>query len=729
MKGNNISFSFSKVVQGYGFKRNQSGVFLVVLLIHCIFNAIVSSETNFLLDVESSILNESKNGEVDIDIFPKIKDKDGANTLMDWNGDEVMRYILELMNFEDTAYIDIKLVGFHDIPFKESDFTKYLDLQLSQQFHHVIETEKNEDGGSLPHRLSTAKKYLYKVSKASPTLVTNLTTTIEKYSGPRVYSKEKRVIPYTLVDSIIESDYTSQHLRSYTIYILNLFPTQRPYEYIYSQLGSPTLDEEFFGKGTQFGIDYPTVLGLGTTQRYMWLDMNAGPLTYGPLFLGDGLVTQSLLPNAINYYRPSEGMKVDNMIVDLVSFIRRTSDIIVRPSFYRMPLPPTKKLIIHLVMIHDHTIGELEKSEKFDWEGIQNSLDSIPRFYGHELEFRKTELSLLSNMYASMARTASLKTHTSQTRSKPSSPNNNAEKNNPNSRMVEASQYFDSEELHYWLSKSRESLLEDEKPKSGAVEIPVFLFDISYKFVLLLDRAFQAVSFPDMVIGIQTAQNELETVDFGFDDEPVFFDPSDATRPVLSAILQTIWGISPTELSWNEIHNAVQTNSLWSASPTPFDFFSPYKGLSFSHKDAALRNVLLMNLTKSVEKLVGILEHITERQSTVDHMDWSDEFILRWNLLKFKKDRTLNYLNLHDFNGSYVFLRSLQHDVNALENILITQHETAHKFLKCGKKKVLWIEIVVVSLSIVGVVSLLTYMFRSRRNRRRAPPPVEKKNY
>ena len=87
-------------------------------------------------------------------------------------------------------------------------------------------------------------------------------------------------------------------------------------------------------------------------------------------------------------------------------------------------------------------------------------------------------------------------------------------------------------------------------------------------------------------------------------------DPRDATRPVLAALLQSIWGIAPTYLyysylffsysphlslllqvlfdddthqTWNQVLKRVESNYLWSLSLTPFAPFSIHTNLSFAH--------------------------------------------------------------------------------------------------------------------------------------------------
>ena len=54
----------------------------------------------------------------------------------------------------------------------------------------------------------------------------------------------------------------------------------------------------------------------------------------------------------------------------------------------------------------------------------------------------------------------------------------------------------------------------------------------------LLDRFHQAVSFPEMVLALQT-KSGAATLDYSCSDEMVTLDAADATRPMLGALLQT----------------------------------------------------------------------------------------------------------------------------------------------------------------------------------------------
>ncbi len=112
-------------------------------------------------------------------------------------------------------------------------------------------------------------------------------------------------------------------------------------------------------------------------------------------------------------------------------------------------------------------------------------------------------------------------------------------------------QYLDSTELHYWLQRNRHSILDQSDD-----QIPIFLFHFSSETTVLLDRYYQAVSYNDMVLAVQSngfpfysdfMQVHTSTADSSScGDTTVLLDPRDVTRPVLSAVLETAWGISPS---------------------------------------------------------------------------------------------------------------------------------------------------------------------------------------
>lgn len=87
------------------------------------------------------------------------------------------------------------------------------------------------------------------------------------------------------------------------------------------------------------------------------------------------------------------------------------------------------------------------------------------------------------------------------------------------------------------------------------------------------------------------------------------FDPHNATRPVLGAVLQTVWGVNPPENFYNPVTKEVETNFLWGIGNTPFGFFSSSSTLSFAIKDAVSRNVVLNQISDVISELIHLREH------------------------------------------------------------------------------------------------------------------------
>ena len=62
---------------------------------------------------------------------------------------------------------------------------------------------------------------------------------------------------------------------------------------------------------------------------------------------------------------------------------------------------------------------------------------------------------------------------------------------------------------------------------------------------MLLDRKSPVVSFPDMVIAVQTQESSIR-VPFQCYDRPLTIDGHDVTRRLDGAIMQALHGILPT---------------------------------------------------------------------------------------------------------------------------------------------------------------------------------------
>jgi hypothetical protein len=93
-------------------------------------------------------------------------------------------------------------------------------------------------------------------------------------------------------------------------------------------------------------------------QRYMWIDLTAGPLLYGPHTSGEGLVSEFTIPRLDNYQVEDGGGQgghhfafIQEFLAELVALVGKTADLLIEPSLHHFPVPLAKTLRLHLVHI------------------------------------------------------------------------------------------------------------------------------------------------------------------------------------------------------------------------------------------------------------------------------------------------------------------------------------------------------------------------------------------
>lgn len=125
-------------------------------------------------------------------------------------------------------------------------------------------------------------------------------------------------------------------------------------------------------------------------------------------------------------------------------------------------------------------------------------------------------------------------------------------------------------------------------------------------------NSIQSVSFPDMVIAVQSQANP-ELFELECDSSNVFIDFRDSTRSVLSSLLTTVWGIVPTYEKWSLVHNKLITNHIWALGGTPFGSLSQSIQLSFSQTDAAVKHILFSEIHSVLSEVNSLFSHYTVR--------------------------------------------------------------------------------------------------------------------
>ncbi|XP_020989970.2 uncharacterized protein LOC107471032 [Arachis duranensis] len=285
------------------------------------------------------------------------------------------------------------------------------------------------------------------------------------------------------------------------------------------------------------------------------------------------------------------------------------------------------------------------------------------------------------------------------------------------------SEYLDSKRLHQILSDSADEI----RKSAGMPEedfgriVPVYVFDLDYNSLLLLDRYHQSVAFKDMVIAVRT-RNTQTVSDYSCNGRHVFTQTRELVRPLVGSILQSMWGVSPTHLSWSPRHNSTLVDYTWSIGQTPFGPFSELSSLSFVQKDAARRNILLTTMNYSISSAIDVLQSIETHGGDRNLLKGKQhvEFVQRWNLFKHKLNKAVSALSHLDFEMALYYLRSSDHDLYAIHSIVYHASQEIEASLVCFKDPSFpWAS---VSFSAVAFL-FLSYVYAKRdklfRNKRK----------
>eukprot|EP00850_Spirogloea_muscicola_P012412 SM000080S22927 [mRNA] locus=s80:167969:177407:- [translate_table: standard] len=605
-----------------------------------------------------------------------------------------------LLNLEVAIAVDVKLVGFDnefgdDVRLKESDLMKYLDALNKQLRVNVVHGESH----SLPLRL----KLMYSVEKAPKQLAITLADALKIHIDLVNISNRTDDDGLLSLPSVVLDKHLPEFDRAvgnYNLYIIHL--REMPAKYAYHSTQRNAKLRHTYCPG-------PLSTGRG---RYVWIDLGAGPVTCGPLVRGEGFVTESSFPQPRSY---TVAQMQGSFQADLASTIWGVTQHLFSPPMYHYPIPSLTNTEIHLVRMQERDVDLPEVSAIIDWRQIESEMMAqfpgwIMKLPGQRIAFKGHSLHFSACAFCTAAYSRALKT---------SSEGQLDEKGN-----LQTHDYLDSVELHdlladFWPEIKSSGHIDDplylraEIPESGRV-IPVFLFDFDGDYPLLLDHTEQAVAFDDMVIAVRTKPANVSTY-FECNGKEVNMDVGDVTRPVLAAILQSGWGVSPTHTIWSEVHNRTIDDYRWALGQTPFSPIGDLSSLTFVQRDAALRNQLYTLLNQTVsdvsDTLIAVKAYGGEEVLLRPHK--RVEFTQRWNVVHHKLLKATASLSILNFDVAYFYLRSVRHDLDALHILLQQSAADVHTQLTCfSDPPIPWISLL--GFALAGFGGVFVWLRRDR---------------
>ncbi|OWM73972.1 uncharacterized protein LOC116214016 [Punica granatum] len=603
--------------------------------------------------------------------------------------------ISSLLSLTLSLPVHVRLVG-HSFPSDSSSLlSSFLSAASLPSHHfHVISPFTSQS-----HRLSLSHSPHLDVSHA-PSLASALSDALkaEVAKTPSSLRSSLLPIPHSLVDEMVRHDFEKQKpVEGVYIYFLNLGPQSKPYAYSYT----PGDSSPGFTKCTGSiwtGKD-----------RYIWVDLAAGPVDYGPALSGDGVLPRGEFhPLAALHGRPKSHKA---LLADIASLVWSAYEVLVVPPL-RIPVPFESSLIVQFVHVFS---GESKDLNGLDWKNIEKVFmdevnDGALLLGDQSLRFKPYSVSYKECSICSFAISKSINSYTSRFLF-------------DNYTLI-VSEYLDSKRLHQILSDSAEEFRRvaeiPEEDDFGRV-LPVYVFDLDYSTMLLLDRYHQSVSFKDMVIAVRT-KNTQTVSDYNCNGRHVFTQTRELERPLVGSILQSMWGVSPTHLTWSARHNSTLVDYSWSVGQTPFGPFSEMSTLSFAQKDAARRNVLLTSLNYSISSAIDVLDSVAAHggeRKLLKHNQYV-EFVQRWSLFKYKLDKAVSALSHFDFELALYYLRSLDHDLYGAHAIVYHASQELEASLACFKDPPFpWATVSVYAVCVVAFIYV--YMKRDKlfRNKRK----------
>ncbi|XP_043704162.1 uncharacterized protein LOC122654237 [Telopea speciosissima] len=601
----------------------------------------------------------------------------------------VSSLISSLLSLEISVPVTIKLVGSFS-PNSQSLLSSFISAtHFSDQFHVISSSD--------PHHL-TIKHSLHLDVSPSSSLASLISESIrfeiERSASSLRHSLHS--VPYSVVDRIVKQDFEKEKpVQGVYIYLLNLNPQLKPYAYTYGLGDSSPAFTRCLGS-IWTGKD-----------RYLWIDLAAGPVDYGPALSGDGVLPRGEFhPLAVLHGSPKSQQA---LLADLASLVWSAYQVLLVPSL-RIPVPFENSLIVQFIHVHG---SEGKDMHGLDWKSIERTFmdevnDGGLLLGDQSLRFRTYEVMFSECPICSFAISRSMNSYTSRFLFE-------------NYTLI-VSESLDSKRLHQILSDSADQLrsaagVPDED--FGRV-LPVYIFDLDINRLMLLDRYHQSVAFNDMVIAVRT--RSTQTVgDYGCNGRHVITQTRELERPLVGSILQSMWGVSPTHLLWSPRHNSTLVDYTWSVGQTPFGPFSEISSLSFVQKDAARRNVLLTSLNYSITSALEVLDSISAHGADRNLLKQNQhvEFVQRWNLFKYKLDKAVSALSHLDFEMALYYLRSSDHDLYAIHSLLYHASQELEASLVCFKDPPFpWASVSVGGLcfcSIIYVYSKREKLFKSKR--------------
>ena len=678
----------------------------------------------------------------------------------------------------ETIYVDVRLAGFDGDGEHQLRMGPEALQRLPDAASHEAAQPVAHPRPAAPSELPVKRRLIYKVTNAQLSLAGKIAKAVERsaVAGPIQTAGSNAVVPLSAVDELVRADYLRSRAGSHvTLYLLNpTVPRREPTAAEKAAAGVQQQQQQaadgaaadepmwmhrtpysYYDDGTNGTCPLTRWLGSGTggedlvrprSERYIWVDLSAGPVAYGPAS-GVGLLTKHSLPSVISLARrfsTDQAALSNHLAVELSALCIHTGKLLLTPPIWWLPDRFYTSTTIIAIRVSDVThhaadaeaaraaeeaqrqasIGgaggaaaaagavgmatataraakDAAKQWASDLEVLRSQLTPLAPA-GHTVSIEAVETSMGECRLCAAALHAATRTHTGI------APADASADGTSHGYVEFEQQHINSELLVKWLRKFVDELpgLHEREVKKGERILPLLLYSLPAERPILLDegrtgRSSVAMPFEDLIIAIQTRPPPAVSADAlakapspptmvlgeQCDGMPTILDAYDLKRPLLAALLQSGWGLAPSDALWSDAHKKALPNLLWSVGRTPFGPYSQRTELSFALRDAAMRTPLIALASEVFREIRSLRERFREFDKEVDEVLSPQEhltFLRRLNVLSFKLQRATSYLSLQSYPIAQHYILSTWHDLKALRSVLAAAAKELQLHVTCG---------------------------------------------
>jgi len=573
----------------------------------------------------------------------------------------------QITHLHTTLLVEVKLVGFEGfragqqgLSVEADDLLRYLRA-IYKEMPSVVLQPKVEN-------LVVKPQVDFVVSKAPPSLTQRLNAALQQAvsvekSRPTYQPHTDLLLSAHVVDDVIRTDQihadnghaSSTDTPVFTVYLLHpkVMADLEAYSYSFEAANEAR---------PQWWSSCPGNHWVSSSSPYMWVDIGAGPLSYGPGRGHQGQVFPHTFPLPRHY---KAGLINRAILPDLAAMVWSACQHMLWPPLLHSHVSLKPKVVVQVIHMHD-SLGP--PTDRLKQESLARLLNQALGGL-QSVEVVESWLSFAGCDLCVAAYTSALKVH-------------NARDDETLLLRAKPTRFLDRLALHTALSEYKDGIFgyanlhDDEYLEASRHVLPVFIFDITESNesdLLLLDGQVTASAFSDMVLAVSMRVGQAKShFTCGFDHMKP--PAGDITREVLAALLSAGWAVPDTATYYSAAVGEAR-DYRWSVGNTPFSPLANALSVPTPVARAAQRSLALLHLNDSVSsvvKLLGALDKISQngRLDVASTQGLRSDVLQRLNVAIFKAEQAALMLGRAQGAAQALHLaRSVVHDVYGLEQL------------------------------------------------------------